>query len=267
MHRSSLFPYMSFWSLNWPCKDSSILWDVHLWVSESPSSCSSSLAQDLGCAGHLQVLRVLPFMWGARARDTEQPTDFCNQQPQARAPWAKGQKPRQPASPCFLFKSPLSQNPMPSRSEWECPAFQPMWAIVGHVWLCPTSSQARGKSPPTTPPCWEGTCCQVVTVLHAGLFTVDSCLCYAMCLNNLPSAPSLLLAWEKAGCFQSAAFSALPATTPTFSWQKGEKPLVPIWVLPWILGLPCFLGSQIQPTPLYAHFHPEIAPLYGSSAK
>ena len=50
MPKSSPFPYLSFLELNTTTqRDIHPLWIVHSGVSESPSSCSSSLLQNLGC--------------------------------------------------------------------------------------------------------------------------------------------------------------------------------------------------------------------------
>lgn len=89
------------------------------------------------------------------------------------APFTKA---RQRASSHLLFKSLLSQNPLCSGSQWECPMFQPrrastaIFAFVPH-WL---GSKVSASIPS----------CLVVGVMHAGSFTVDSCLCCAMCLKH-----------------------------------------------------------------------------------
>ena len=78
--RSSPFPYLS---LSQSCTQISILfWNVLLWVSESPSSGSNSLLQDLGCATlSLQVAvqeNVLSYTgsWWSPGKHTSQESDF-----------------------------------------------------------------------------------------------------------------------------------------------------------------------------------------------
>ena len=63
----------------------------------------------------------------------------------------------------YNLKSPLSHNPMHSRNQWECPAFQQMRASVRHICPCPSFCEAANKEyPPTVPPSWEALGCLAI---------------------------------------------------------------------------------------------------------
>ena len=99
-------------------------------------------------------LMCTPTCAGNPARDPEHPST-----PVTKSPKPKHHEPRETksaknlhqvpkqerASLCLLFKCPLSQNSVCSRSQWECPAFQQMRAIVRSIYLWPFSCEAESK--------------------------------------------------------------------------------------------------------------------------
>ena len=101
--------------------------------------------------------------------------------------------------PVSCSKSFFSTNSMHSRSQWGCPAFQPMRESVGHICLFSTSRWERSKVSPqglSLPERLGLRGCQ-----HTGSFTGDSCLCYAMCLKHCAFYSGWLLpASEKVKC-------------------------------------------------------------------
>ena len=95
-----------------------------------------------------------PVLAGGKSQNPEHPST-----PVTKSPKPKHHEPRETksaknlhqvpkqerASLCLLFKCPLSQNSVCSRSQWECPAFQQMRAIVRSIYLWPFSCEAESK--------------------------------------------------------------------------------------------------------------------------